>query len=339
MKQWMKYIKPYWVFFLVGPLCMIIEVIGEVVMPKLLAEIINNAQSGELTVPSSIWIMVLMVLTAIIMMAGGVGGAYFGAKASVNFATDLRADLYRRIQYFSFNNIDRFSTSSLVTRLTNDVTQMQNFINMLLRMALRAPGMMIAALIMAIRMNASLSIILAIVMPILFLFVGGLILIGFPRFTKMQEKVDALNSTVQENVTNVRVVKSFVREEFETEKFKTANGNLKKAGLSAFNVMIFMSPVMSLIMDISIGVVIWLGAKTVLNGDMLIGDLSAFVTYVSQILFSLMMVTFLLMFSARAFASAKRIKEILNEKIDLTDENAAYPDKKIENGEIEFEIK
>ena len=336
MKRWFKYIKPYWPYFVVGPLCMIVEVIGEVVMPKLLAVVINNANNGTLTVGTSLGTMGLMILTAILMMAGGVGGAYFGAKASVNFAADLRADLYSKIQKYSFANIDKFSTGSLVTRLTNDVTQIQNFVNMLLRMALRAPGMMIAALVMAILMNPSLSVVFAVSMPVLLVTVSGIILVGFPRFSKMQQKVDGLNSTVQENITNVRVVKSFVREDYETDKFKKSNRELKNAGMSAMRVMIFMQPVMTVIMNATIIAVIWFGGSIVLAGNMEIGDLSAFITYVSQILFSLMIITFLLMFSSRALASAKRIREVIDEKVDISDANALYPQKTVENGFVEF---
>lgn len=339
MKRWYKYIKPYLCYFIIGPICMIVEVVGEVVMPKLLAVVINNATAEPeptLTVGTSLGIMGLMILTAILMMAGGVGGAYFGAKASVNFATDLRADMYRKIQKYSFANIDRFSTGSLVTRLTNDVTQMQMFVNMLLRMALRSPGMMIAALVMAILMKPSLSVVFAVVLPLMLLTVGGIILLGFPRFSKMQEKVDGLNSTVQENVTNVRVVKSFVREDFEVKKFKTANKNLKDAGMSAMKIMICMSPVMTLFMNITILVVVWLGGNTVLDGGMAIGDLSAFITYVTQILSSLMMITFLLMFASRALASARRVGAVLDEEIDLDDQTATFPDKRVEQGDVEF---
>ena len=240
MKRWYKYIKPYLPYFIIGPLCMIIEVIGEVVMPRLFASVINASNAGTLSVSSSLGTMLLMILTAILMMAGGVGGAYFGAKASVNFAADLRNDLYNSVQKFSFANIDKFSTGSLVTRLTNDVTQLQNFVNMILRMALRAPGMLIAGLIMAIIMQPRLSLVLAVSIPLMLIFIGMIISKGFPRFSRLQKKVDALNSTVQENVTNVRVVKSFVREDFETEKFTAANAELKQSGISAMKIMIFM---------------------------------------------------------------------------------------------------
>ena len=336
--KWSKYIKPYKAFFILGPLCMIVEVIGEVVMPKLLALIINGAKYKTLTYGTSLGVMGLMILTALIMMAGGIGGAYFASKASVSFAADLRADGYRRIQQYSFANIDKFSTGSLVTRLTNDITQVQNMINMGLRMALRAPGMMIGALIMAIILNPPLSVVFAVSVPAMLISVGGIILTGFPRFGRVQKKVDGLNSAVQENVTNVRVVKSFVREEFETEKFEAANSELKNAGISAAKIMIFMSPVMTLFMNGTVIAVVLLGGPMVLDeaNDFMIGDLSAFLTYVTQILSSLVMVTFMLMFSSRALASAKRIREIMEEPLDLTDDAATRKDLTVQNGDIEF---
>ena len=336
MKRWFKYIKPYTAWFILGPLCMLVEVAGEAVMPRLLGIMINNANEGTLTTGKSLGIMVLMIFIAIIMMAGGVGGAYFASKASVNFAADLRADIYSKIQKFSFENIDKFSTGSLVTRLTNDVTQMQNLINMLMRMALRAPGMMIASLIMAIMLKPKLSVVFAVSIPIMLISVGFIIKTGFPRFSKVQTKLDNLNSTVQENVTNVRVVKSFVREDFENEKFRGANKDLKNTAMSASKVMIFMQPVMTLIMNITVVVVVLLGSRLILKTEMLPGDLSSFIMYVTQILMSLVMVTFMLMFSSRALASSKRIKEVLDEKITLNDDDAKDKDKKVEEGSIEF---
>lgn len=145
-----KYAKPYLPYFIIGPLCMIVEVIGEVVMPKFLSAVVTGGTDGTMTTAKSILYAVMMIITALCMMAGGVGGSYFGAKASVNFAADMRVDVYHKVQQYSFANIDKFSTGSLVTRLTNDVTQVQNFVNMMLRMSIRAPGMMIGALIMAI---------------------------------------------------------------------------------------------------------------------------------------------------------------------------------------------
>ena len=341
MKKYLKYVKPHALSFILGPLCMIIEVIGDVVMPYFLSVLINSGMNGTLTVGKSIGLAALMILTAVIMMASGVGGSYFGSKASVNFAADLRSDIFSKVQKFSFANIDKFSTGSLVTRLTNDVTQIQNMVNMLLRMFLRSPGMLIGALIMAITIRPSLSVVFAVVIPLMAISVFFIIRTGFSRFAKVQERIDQLNSTVQENITNVRVVKSFVREDFEKEKFKTANKSLKNTAMSAMRVMIFMSPVMTIFMNLATVAVLWFGGQIVLGeanmiGGMQIGDLSAFLTYVSQILMSLMMITHMLMMSSRALASAKRISEVLDEKSDINDDNAAFKDKNIEKGNIEF---
>lgn len=336
MKTWFKYVKPYLKYFITGPICMIVEVIGEMLMPFMLSVVINAGEDGTLTVGKSILIALGMIVIAVMMMVGGVGGAYFGAKASVNFAADLRSDVYKKVQEFSFKNIDKFSTGSLVTRLTNDVTQLQNFVNMLLRMALRSPGMMIGGIIMAIILKPNLSIVLAITVPLMMIAIFGLIFMGFNRFSKMQLKIDKLNSTVQESVTNVRVVKSFVRENYENDKFQKANKDLKISGMSAMKVMIFMGPVSTIFMNITTLIVLWLGSNAVSNSTMNVGDLSAFLTYVSQILMSIMMITMLLMTSARAMASARRIKEVLNEEIDITDIDAANKESKVVNGKIEF---
>ena len=335
MKRWFKYVKPYLPFFILGPLCMIIEVIGEVLMPRFLAMIINGAEGNDWWY--SVLVMGGMILTAILMMLGGLGGAYFGSKASVNFGADLRIDVYKKVQNYSFANIDKFSTGSLVTRLTNDITQVQNFINTLLRMCLRAPGMLIGGLIMAILLRPSLSVVFAVSIPILLVAILAIVLNAFPRFSKMQEKVDGLNNQVQESVTNVRVVKSFVREDFEIEKFAGANKNLKDAGISAMKIMIMLQPVMTIVMNFTVLAVYWFGAPMVLDtgeGRMDVGDLSAFITYCTQILSSLMMVTMMLMMSSRALASGKRICEVLDEVPDISDDRAT--DAQVTRGEIEF---
>ena len=315
---------------------MIVEVIGEVLMPLFLSIVIDEGTQGTLNVSKSIMYAGLMVLTAVMMMLGGVGGSYFGAKASVNFAADIRRDVYKKVQLFSFANIDRFSTGSLVTRLTNDVTQLQNFVNMLLRMCLRSPGMLIGALIMAISIKPSLAVVLAVTIPLMLIAIGFIVKTGFPRFQRVQQKVDNLNSTVQESVTNVRVVKSFVREEFETEKFVNANDDLKQSGMSAQKVMIFMQPVMTLFMNVTVAVVVWFGAQMVLDLGLTPGKLSSFISYVNQILMSLTMVTMMLMMSSRAMASAKRINEVFDEKLDLSDEASMNKDAVVTNGDIEF---
>lgn len=340
MKRWLKYVKPYLPYFILGPLCMIVEIVGEVFMPKFMGEIIDKAVVEN--VPTGDWKTVVlyalfMVVVAILMMLGGVGGAYFGAKASVNFGADLRQDIYNKVQEFSFSNIDKFNTGSLITRLTNDVTILQNFINMLLRMCLRSPGMLIGALIMAINMNPSLALVLAVSMPLMIIFIAFLIKYAFPKFNFVQKKIDNLNQTVQENLTNVRVVKSFVREEHEQKKFRKANSELKNMGLEAMGIMILMHPVMMLIMNLTTLAVVWFGGNQVINLSMDPGDFSAFLNYMTQILFSLMMLTMVFMNSSRALASSRRIRQVLDEKIDLTDENAKCKDMSVEKGDIEFE--
>ena len=333
--KWSKYVKPYWKYFVLGPLCMIVEVVGEIVMPKLYSQILNVGVETH-NVGYIVVTCLLMILTAVLMMGGGVGGAWFGAKAAVNFASDLRRDVYGKVQEFSFANIDKYSTGSLVTRLTNDITQLQNFVNMMLRMFLRAPGMLIGALIMAIAMNPQLARVLAVTIPVILIVEFVVIRTGFPRFTIMQEKIDHLNSRIQESLTNIRVVKSFVREDREDQKFREANGALKDAALRALNVVIFMLPLMMLLMNFTSLAVVWFGGKQVIAGDMPVGDFSAFLTYITQILMSLMMLSMLFMNSSRALASSRRVKEVMQEKIDLSDENAAHKDARVQRGEIEF---
>ena len=335
MKRYWKYIKPYLPAFIIGPLMMIVEVIGEVVLPKLMANIINvgvaNGSVGYITGTGA-----LMVLVALLMMAGGVGGAYFGAKAAVSFAADLRKDAFDKVQTFSFANLDQFSTGSLVTRLTNDITQVQNLINMALRMMLRAPGMLIGALIMAFVMNAELAVIVLIVIPILVGAIAVLIKIAFPKFKIMQKKLDALNSNIQEMLTNVRVIKSFVRGDYEEKKFAASNEDLKQTSLGAFKTIIIVMPLMMLMMNGTTLAVVWFGGRQIIVGNMQVGDLTAFTTYIVQILMSLMMLAMVILQSSRALASLSRIREILDTEVDLNDEHCKEPDKIVSSGRVEF---
>lgn len=331
-----KYVTPYLSAFILGPIFMIVEVIGEVLLPKMMSLIINEGIKGGAGSGYIITHGIIMVLLALCMMGGGVLGAYFAVKASVNFAGDLRKDIFAKVQQFSFANIEKFSTGSLVTRLTNDITNLQNVISMALRMLLRAPGMLIGGLIMAIMMNARLAIILGVVIPIL--IVSLVIVIGkaFPRFNIMQTKIDSLNSRIQENITNTRVVKSFVRDEFEKETFNKANEDLKEKSLSAMKIVILTMPIMTLAMNITTMAVVWFGGRQIIVGDMPVGDLTAFTTYIVQILMSLMMVGMIMIQGSRALASSKRIKEVLMTEIDFNDNEAKCKDKEVENGAIEF---
>ena len=340
MDKYKKYVKPYLSAFILGPIFMIVEVLGEVILPKLMSIIINYGcgQGGYESRGIGFIIMIggAMILTAVFMMAGGVLGAYFAVKASVNFAADLRRDVFKKVQEFSFANIEKFSTGSLVTRLTNDITNMQNVISMGLRMLLRAPGMLIGGLIMAFVMNWRLAIVFCVVIPLLIVAIVLIMRVALPRFNIMQTKIDSLNSRIQENITNQRVVKSFVRDDFEKKTFDTANEDLKDNTLRAMKVVIMTIPIMTLAMNITVMAVVWFGGRQIIVGSMPVGDLTAFTTYVTQILMSLMMVSMIFIQGSRAMASSRRILEVLDTKVDLNDEEASMTDKKVEKGEIEF---
>ena len=335
MKRYAAYIKPYLSAFLLAPLLMLTEVFGEILLPKFMSLIINNGVANRDT-GYIIRMGIIMVLTAIVMAAGGIGGAYFSAKASICFTSDLRDVLFAKVQNFSFKNIDQYSTGSLVTRLTNDVQQVQNVTMMGLRLLFRAPGMLIGALIMAFLMNAKLALVILIVIPFLSIAIVTIMVKAFPRFTLMQKKIDKLNSGIQEALTNVRVIKSFVREDYEEEKFQTMNQDLKDSSLNAMKIVIATMPIMMFAMNVTTLAVVWYGGNIIIAGNMQVGDLTAFTTYIVQILMSLMMLSMVLLQSSRAIASVKRISEVLDTEIDLTDENASRKDLKVTEGKVEF---
>jgi len=314
---------------------MLVEVVGEILMPKLMSMIINNGIADRDT-GYIIRIGLYMLAAAMIMAIGGVGGAYFSSKASICFTSDLRRDLFAKVQQFSFKNIDAYSTGSLVTRLTNDVQQVQQLMVMCLRMALRAPGMMIGALIMAFTINSRLAMIILIVIPLLTIVIAIILTTAYPRFGVMQKKLDTLNSGIQEALINVRVVKSFVREDFEKDKFGRANQDLQSSSLAAMNIVIVSMPVMMLAMNITTLAVVWYGGNMIIAGDMPVGDLTAFTTYIVQILMSLMFLSMIFLQSSRAMASIKRINEVLNTEVDLTDGDAAHKDLPVTKGRVEF---
>lgn len=341
MKQYKKYVIPYKSAFILGPIFMIVEVLGEIILPKLMSMIINYGCGQDVTVAAKgpayiIGIGAAMIGTALLMMMGGVLGAYFAVKASVNFAGDLRRDVFAKVQKFSFANIEKFSTSSLVTRLTNDITNIQNVLSMGLRMLLRAPGMLIGGLIMAFLMNAKLALVFCVVIPVLIIALAFVMKTAFPRFDVMQTKIDGLNSRIQENITNQRVVKSFVRDDFEKETFDRANNELKDKTLRAMKVVILTMPIMTLAMNLTVMAVVWFGGQQILIGNMPVGNLTAFTTYVTQILMSLMMVSMIMIQGSRAMASSHRILEVLDTDIDLNDDNASEKDRLVTSGEIEF---
>ena len=335
LKRYKKYITPYLSAFVIGPLMMLTEVAGEVMLPKFMSMIINNGVASR-NVAYIGKMGTLMVLTVLFMAVGGILGAYFSAKASISFTSDMRNDLFRKVQQFSFENIDGYSTGSLVTRLTNDVQQVQNVLMMGLRMALRAPGMFLGALIMAFMMNRQLAVIILIVIPLLLAAILLILKTAFPRFGEMQRRLDRLNSGIQESLTNVRVVKSFVREDHEIEKFSKLNDDLKESSLRALRIVIATMPVMMFAMNVTTLAVVWYGGNIIIAGKMPVGDLTAFTTYIVQILMSLMMLSMVFLQSSRASASMKRINEIFDTEIGLNDDHAKNKDKKVTEGRVEF---
>ena len=338
MKQWKRYksyILPYKSAFILGPLMMVTEVLGEILLPKFMSMIINHGvaqKDGGYILKMGL----VMAITSFLMAAGGILGAYFAAKASISFTSDLRRDLFARVQQFSFKNIDTFSTGSLVTRLTNDIQQVQNLIMMGLRMMLRAPGMFLGALVMAFWMNAELAAVILVVIPLLTAAIVWILRTAYPRVTAMQKALDTLNSGIQEVLTNVRVVKSFVREDYEEKRFADTNRELKEAGLRALKIVIATMPVMMFAMNVTTLAIVWFGGNLIIGGRMAVGDLTAFTTYIVQILMSLMMLSMVFLQSSRAMASIRRIDEVLDEPIDLSDENASQKDRKVEKGRVEF---
>lgn len=339
MKHYWKYIKPYMPFFILGPLLMLTEVAGEIVLPRIMATMIDNGigdASAGLGIGYILSRAAMMLGFIAVMIIGGIGGHYFSTRASVCFSADLRQGVFEKVQKFSFKNIDGFSTGSLVTRLTNDITQVQNMTRMLLIMAMRSPGMLIGGIIMACSINSRLALVLVVIIPVLAIVIAALLKTAFPRFGIMQKKLDNLNSGMQENITNVRVIKSFVRQKFEIKKFSDANNDLMSSTLSAMKIVVTTMPVMMLAMNVTTLVVVWLGGKFVVGGSMGVGELTAFTTYITQILMSLMMVSMLFLQLSRALASSARITEVLKTEVDLTDDNASEKNRIIKEGRVEF---
>lgn len=336
------YAGQYKKFLYLCPVAMIGEVVMEILIPKKIAELIDVAipacqESGSIArVLATGGLMVLIALTSMLF---GMAGARLSSVGGMGFGKNLRKALFDKIQTFSFRNIDKFSTASLITRMTTDVNQTQMTVMMSTRMAFRAPIMFAMALIMTVRMNPSLSVVLLVVVPIL---ACGILIImrkGHPRFQLMMKKYDALNASVQENLIGIRVVKAFVRANHEKKKFGDATDDLTRVQRSAERVVLCMSPMMQILINGSIVVVLWLGAKQIVGGTMMTGDLFAYITYMIQILSSLMMVSFLFLGFIMSRASMARIVEVLDEEPEIHDPKAdgELPRTNVENGAIDFE--
>lgn len=335
MNKYKDTIKKYLYCFILGPFFMIIEAAGEFILPYINANIIDKgAAKGNISYIIQNGIYMLMI--AIIMLAAGVLGAYFAIKASAMLAADIRQKTFVKIQEFSFSNIDDFSTGSLITRITNDITQIQNFTQSLLRGMFRSPVMLIGAIGMSFLLNKKLAVSICIVVPIMALTITFIIKTASPRYTIMQQKLDNLNNGINETITNEKVIKSYVREDYEKKKFTIINDELMKKSIHALKMMMLMQPVSSIAINVTTLIVVWIAGKQIMIGNMEIGTLTVFITYLSQILNSLNFLANIFLQGTRAAASDRRISEVLNAKVDLTDVNAKNPDKEIENGRIEL---
>ena len=319
------YTKGYRVYILLGILCSAGEAVLELMLPKAMSSIVDYGIGGNGGAGDRSYILTMglkMVLMALICLALGVGAAALAAKAGMGFGANVRDAEYRQVQRFSFSNIEHFSTASLITRLTNDVSSVQMTLMMGMRMLVRAPVMLITALVMALRISLQLSQIFLMILPLLALMVFIILRYVGPFFTSLQKATDGLNLVVQEDLNAIRVVKSFVREDREKEKFFQRSETLRQTAERAFGFVVTFIPMVNLIMGGTIVSIMWLGGHYVAGGQMLSGDLLAFFTYASEILMSLMMVAMVMMVLTRSIACGKRIVEVLEEQPEITDDDA-----------------
>ena len=335
IKKLVSCIGEYKKYAILTPFVMIGEVLMEILIPFVMASMIDKGILGDGGVSYIAKMGALMVVMALISMMFGALGAKFGALAGMGFAKNLRKRLFDKVQDFSFSNVDKFSTPSLVTRLTTDITNTQNAFIMLIRMAARAPIMLIGATVMAITINVKLSSVFLIVIPILAIVLGLIISNAHPRVVAMLGLYDKLNSDVQENLVGIRVVKAFVREKQEIKKFEESADAVRKAQLFAEKIIILNGPVMQFCMYACMVAILWFGGNMVIDGSFEIGQLSSFINYISQILMSLMMLSMIFIMIIVSRASVLRIIEVLDEDIDIKD-SATGNNLQVKDGSIEF---
>ncbi len=334
MIRLLRFLKPCWKPALAAPLFMFLEVFMDLLQPTLMSDIVDNGVAkGDLA-----YVLAMsgrMILAALAGAVGGVGCTVFSSIAAMEYGTGLRQTIFDRVQTFSFAELDQLKTSSLITRLTNDIMQLQNLVIMGLRMMVRAPLLVIGGAVMAIAINARLAIILLVAMPLLVVSIALITRKGFPMFGDLQRRIDRINDVTRENLTGIRVVKAFVREDHEMQRFDRANGELMASGVRVSRLMMWMWPIMTLLLNMSIVAALWFGGRMVLDGGILSGQVMAFINYLMQILFSMMMLSMILMGASSAKASADRINEVLDVKTTIAD--PAKP-KKAEGseGSVEF---
>lgn len=339
----MKFLKGLWFASIVGSLGMVLEAACQLYLPKLMGKIIDNGVTPVINETMSAadgraYVLkeaVIMILVSLVAIAGGITCMKLSSEVSQKYASRIRNAMFKKISSFSFKNIDEFSTASLTTRLTNDVTMIQNMTMMILRMLIRMPSMLIVASFFAVSINPKLASMLLFALPLIIIAVGIVMKVGFPMFKKMQKKIDALNSVVQENLIGIRVVKAFVREDHEKKKFKKANDDLSAMGAKAAGMIILAMPLMMLIFNLTMVIVIYRGGISISVGDMTTGDLLSFISYVMEILMSLMMIAMMLVMVARGKACADRIKEVLDADIDIVNRQETLTS--VRSGKVQFE--
>jgi ATP-binding cassette subfamily B multidrug efflux pump len=336
MKQYLTFFRNYKKAVIVSSILVVADVVFETVQPGLMSRIVDTGirhkDIGYILRTGGL--MIFLSLMAIVANAGNI---YYSSIASVGFVTDLRKGLFGKIFRFSFSNIDHFTSASLTTRLTNDANVLQDIVMMSLRLLIRAPLMLISAVVIAIYINRDLALIIAVAIPVLGLSIFYILRTGIPLYIRMQEKMDHINGAVQENLANMRIVKSFVRETFEKTKFARFNDDLKKIAVSASGTVVMVMPVMMLVMNVSIVAILWFGGRKIMAGSLQVGELMSFISYITQILMSLMMLSMTIMTFSRASASSGRILEVLNAPVDITDSPAAVEKNlTISRGRIEF---
>ena len=335
IKKFAPYLSKYKKWVGMGCLCGIMEAVFEMLIPLVMANIVDVGVQNH-DAAYTIRMGLLMAAMAVVSMEFGMGLARCSSIAGQSFGAELREAQYNKIQEYSFSNIERFSTASLITRLTNDVNAMQMSITMGMRILVRAPVMLVSALFLAVMINAKLAMVFLVAIPVLLGSLYFIISHVRKRFGILQGRIDNMNTAVQENLIGIRTVKAFVREDFERKKFETANGNLRKASEEAFGFVVLNMPVMQMVMFSTIIAILWFGGGMVYTGALQVGKLTSFITYVTQILMSLMMVSMIFMMLSRSVASARRILEVLEEVPDIND-NACDPQAQVADGSVVFD--
>ena len=334
IKRLLKSVREFKKDALLTPFFVVLEVVMEVIIPLVMALLIDKGIDGQDM--AAIWKYgIILVACAMLALVFGAAAGTFAARASTGFARNLRHDMYYNVQNFSFSNIDKFSTGSIVTRLTTDVTNVQNAFQMCTRIAVRCPVMLVFALFMAMKINSRMALVFLAVLPILAIGMGILMKVVGPVFERAFKIYDRMNTVVQENVRGIRVVKTYVREDHETEKFEGVSGMLYRTFSKAQKTMAGVMPLMQFCMYACMLLISWFGARLIVGGSMTTGELTSMFSYAMQILMSLMMVAMVFVMITMAKASAERVAEILDEQPDL--HNPANPIHEVRDGAIEFD--